>query len=103
MVNKSEIMEVPGSQEETPDEFPGSWGERRLKKIPLIVEGKEVVWCKSTVVLVSAWCKFHGMGPWCKFLAMECLSIVVRTPIVGSWQFLNSMCEEGMASSLSAL
>ena len=83
--------------------FQESWGEGRLKKIPLIIEGKEVVWCKSTVVLVSAWCKFHGMSPWCKFLAMECLSTMVWTPLVGSRQFPNSMCKGGVASSLSAL
>ena len=83
--------------------MPGSWGERHLKKIPLIVEGKEVGWCKSTVVLVSVWCKFHGMSPWCKFLAMECLTTMVRIPAVGSRQFFKSMYEEGAASSLSAL
>ena len=27
---------IPGSQKEAPDELPGSWGEGRLKKIPLI-------------------------------------------------------------------
>ena len=41
MVNESEIMKVPESQEETPDEFPGSWGEGRLNKIPLVEEGEE--------------------------------------------------------------
>ena len=53
--------------------FQEFWGEGRLKKIPLVGNGEG-----------SA----SDNGP---------------TPIVGSQQFPNSMCEEGMASSLSAL
>ena len=34
------LQGIPGSQKEAPDDLPGSWGEGRLKKIPLI-EGSE--------------------------------------------------------------
>ena len=30
------LQRIPGSQKEAPDDLPGSWGEGRLKKIPLI-------------------------------------------------------------------
>ena len=36
VVNESKVTRIPGSREEAPDDLPGSWGEGRLKKIPLI-------------------------------------------------------------------
>ena len=36
------LQGIPGSRKEAPDDLPGSWGEGRLKKIPLIEEGEGI-------------------------------------------------------------
>ena len=68
------LQGIPGSRKEAPDDLPGSWGEGRLKKIPLIEERRG-----------DRHQQWSGSQLW------------------GGRQFLNPMYEEGAASSLSAL
>ena len=42
VVNESRLQGILGSRKEAPDDLPGSWGEGRLKKIPLIEEGEGI-------------------------------------------------------------
>ena len=89
-----------GSQKEAPGDLPGSWGEGHLKKIPLIERCEGI----ATNNGPESW----GEGRLKKIPLIEhCEGIATnngpRIPTAGSRQFLNSMYEEGAASSLSAL